>query len=382
MNSLKFAGISHPYPVKHKRKVPFEPRIEVPADLSGRLLEIGRLDQELDRFILGEQDCLDLLTDAISANIHQSVHLEGNPLGLSEVRKLTSDSMAGHDASTRNRYRREILNHVPVWTAPKKWDTPWTLDSIRRLHSTLFAGVDDKESVGNFRKGPMGVYSDKKEELFVAAPPGSIEEELKSLLDWANTQAGGFAPVVAAGVFFHEFESIHPFDDGNGRTGRVLYHVYMQNHGFPNSYLCKIESKLIHDPELYYRILGWTDHSGSYRELVDFFTDALLESYREAVSDFRSKDLLSRDIDETSKRLLAQAKRRGGSFSLLEARGWVDARSDQTIRKHLNALTEMGALRAVGATKARRYRFVNPLADLGRGKENDLDGTQRQRRID
>jgi Fic family protein len=364
IRSIKFAGISHPYPVRHRRKVPFHPDIQVPADLSSRLLEIRRLDQELDRFILSERDYLGFLTDAISVNIHKSVQLEGNPLGLEEVRRLAHDSMLGGEVQTRNRYRREILNHLPIWMAPEAWNTPWTLESLQRLHLTLFSGVESDKHPGKFRTKPSAIYSDKDQELFIGAPPSAIEEELRSLLEWTNTRAGGFSPVVAASVFFHEFESIHPYEDGNGRVGRTLFHVYLQDHGLPNSHLCQVEAELVRDPELYYRVLGWTDHTGSYLELVDYFTDALLVSYQDAVGRFGSKDLLSHGLDENSKRLLARAKHAGAWFTVQQATTWLDSRSDQTVRRYLNELVELGALRSRGMTRSKRYRFADPLADV------------------
>ena len=185
-----------------------------------------------------------------------------------------------------------------------------------------------------------------------------MAEELSSLLEWVNRRCGVYFPIVGAAVFFHEFESIHPFEEGNGRTGRTLFHLLLEELGLPNSRYCKVEKYLIQDPELYYRILGWTDHKGSYLELVDYFTDALLLSYREAVKTLSEKDLLTHDLDEISRRLLVQARRTPGWFSVREASAWIGGRSDQTIRSHLNGLVMRGALRAVGETRSRRYRFV------------------------
>jgi Fic family protein len=168
---------------------------------------------------------------------------------------------------------------------------------------------------------------------------------------------------VGAAVFFHEFESIHPFQEGNGRTGRVLFHAYLQNSGLANAYRCKVEAELIQDPELYYLILGWTDHSESYTELVEYFTEALLRSYLKAVEVYRKKDITPK-LDPAELALVRMAKRSPSWFTLKEATLLIPGRSEQTVRKRLNALTEMQVLHSIGNTRARRYRFADPLADV------------------
>ena len=360
MNQDKYAHCVHPYPVRHRRKVPFSPEVEVPSSMVERLVEIRNLDHELDRFILSEQDSLDVMVEALSVNIHQSVKLEGNPLALWEVSRVTRVTLSDRAFRIKESSRREVRNHVFVWTNPERWALPWSLETVRALHATLFDGVDGDYRPGELTRKQMVVVSDKGEELFYGCVAGSVAEELASLFEWVNRRSGVYAPIVAAAVFFHEFESIHPFEEGNGRMGRTMFHLLLEMLGLPNSRFCQVEKYLIQDPELYYRILGWTDHKGSYLELVDYFTDALLLSYRDAVKILGEKDLLTHGLDETSRRLLVQARRTSGWFSVREASAWIGGRSDQTIRSHLNALVERGALKYIGETRSRRYAFSPP----------------------
>jgi len=216
---------------------------------------------------------------------------------------------------------------------------------------------------GILRSKPSAVFSDKDEELLVTAPPEHIRSELDALLDWVNRESLAMWPVAAAAVFFHEFESIHPFEEGNGRTGRVLFHAYLQNAGLANAYRCLVEAELIGDPELYYIILGWTDHSGSYTEIVDYFTAALSRSYEKAVQRFQSKDV-SPSLDSIDRMLARAAKQNRTWFSVRDATKFAGEWSEQTIRNRLNRLTEKQLLHSVGRTRARRYRFADPLADV------------------
>jgi len=356
------------YPVLHRRKVPFNPRIVSPTGLSRMAGELRKLDAELDRFILRPNDFLELIIETWSQNIHQSVHMEGNPLTLREVERVTGDSLRGLGTQYKDRDRQEILNHVIVLSDPGSWGPPWTIETITGLHRFLFAG-DPSVRAGELRtsvdaeEGTFGVWSPSNSQLlFRPAPAREVEEELSSLLEWRNTVAPVLFPAAAASVFFHEFESIHPFADGNGRLGRVLFHTYLQWEGLRNSNLCPIEPELTTDVDLYYRMLAWTDDRGEYSDLVEYFTEALLRSYETAVNRCSQRDSLSAALDEDAKRLLVRAKQKAGPFPAAEAATWVPSIGYLTLLKKLNHLVDEGVLEATGRTRSRRFRFVDPLA--------------------
>jgi Fic family protein len=359
----RYAHCVHPYPVRHKHKVPFEPKITVPPDFGARASRIIALDRRLDRFILAEPDYFRFVQEAVTSNLHISVQLEGNPLTLEQVKRLTRDSLRGQTPSTVSPAQREILNHLAVWFMPGELSLPWTVDTLRQVHASLMAGVDPGAMPGVLRSKPSAIYSSEGQELFITAPAEHIQTELEALLDWLNLESHALWPVVAASVFFHEFESIHPFEEGNGRTGRVLFHAYLQNAELVNAYRCLAEAELIRDPELYYLILGWTDYKGNYTELVDYFTDALLKSYEGAVRRYRMKDVTPR-LDDVASALVRMAKEGGTWFSVKQAAQVVPNRSEQTVRNRLNELAEMQILHSLGHTRARRYRFADPLADV------------------
>jgi len=352
----RFAHVQPTYPVHHKRKVPFSPKISVPATFPSQALEIRRLDNELDRFILSEQDYLTIVIDAFASNIHYSTKIECNPLPFEEVRRLTRDSFEGKATDNPGWPSQEIINHVASWQVPEYFGLPWSIEKVKRVHKILMDGVLPEDQQGTLRDHPSQI-EDAGVAYFFPAPPQYIGEELGALVDWTNDQAGAFDPVVAATVFFHEFESIHPFSNGNGRAGRTLFHVYLQNMGLPNAHLCRIEQQILSDPNMYYSLLAWTDQTGSYTELIEYITEAILAAYRSAVSQLGSMNLLGRDLDENAKRILIRAKRQHEWFTLAQASSWVQGITEQTVRKHLNHLTTLGALEKQGRTRATKSRF-------------------------
>ncbi len=356
------------YPVRHKRKVPFDPDIRVPREYAKRVHRIKELDFELDRFILTDKDYADLAMDAYISNVHWTTKVEGNPLHEDEVRKITLSTFGkGTDSMELPAGpKQEIINHLTRLISPGEIGDPWDHTLIQTIHDFLLKDTGARFRKRSYRKNHASVCDSTGEETFITCPPGSIEEEMESLLKWMNESAAAYDSIVSATVFFHEFESIHPFADGNGRTGRCLFHLFLQNAGLPNSHLCKIEKQLLSDEELYYQLLAYTDDSRSYEVLIDFVSDAILKSYLDAHKNLSEKDLLSSDLDEVSKRLLKVAKRRDEWFSVSEAVKWVSNTGAQTVRNKLNHLVEIGALEKVGRTQSCRYHIRNSLDDVRR----------------
>jgi Fic family protein len=359
------------YPVRHKRKVPFRPEVALTDEVAAGNRDILRLESELEGFILTTRDHLDLISEAFTSNIHLSTKLEGNPLTREQVGRVTGGVIqSGSFRDATDFPTQEVINHVAAYLSPEL-APPWDVGDVCDIHALLMGG-DRRAAPGKLRTKRAAVTSTSGEELFIPAPPEHVGAELESLLEWLNTAGKGSYPVIAGAIFFHEFESIHPFGDGNGRCGRTLFHLYLQFNGLPNSRLCLIERSVVGDAERYYDLLAGTDFTGDYGNLVEHFTGAVHDSYVDAVERFRKRDLLSGDLDGISRRLLATARRHRFWFDLETARAWLGDVSDFRLRSRLNGLVEMGALAEKGATRGKRYRFTDPLERVMEGLRDHM----------
>lgn len=345
-------------PVRHRRKVPFQPRISIELSTKKVLQEIRNIDRELDRFILSATDYLELVTEAYASNIHWSTKLEGNPLSEEEVVRLTRRTFSGCEEKNPGP-QQEIVNHLYGHFLKDRLKLPWSSGTIRTVHSMLTEGTGTEGVPGEFRRTHASVF-DADREAFIACPPEHIEDEIGSLMIWLNSSGQALEPLVCSTVFFHEFESIHPFQDGNGRVGRTMFHLLLQETGMRNAKLCKIDQHLLRNPTTYYDLLAYADESGSYAELIDYFSLCVMEAYQEALGKYQGKDLLSKGLDEGTIRLVQKARSSGAEFTLKEAAGWVEGVGEQTVRARLNHLVDLGVLRREGRTAATRYRFLDP----------------------
>ncbi|OPY31323.1 MAG: Fic/DOC family protein [Methanomassiliicoccales archaeon PtaU1.Bin124] len=349
-------------PVRHKRKVPFGPEIMVSPDLNNRILRIRELDFELDRFVLMEKDYAELVLDAYSTNIHWSTKIEGNPLTQDEVRRVTRKTLVDGNVETQAGPIQEIVNHLLLFLNKEIVNQKWDKEFICFMHELLLQNTKTNVNIGEYKKTENDIQ-EKGETVFRTCPSQHVEEEMGSLLNWIMEKGPAYDPIVAASVFFHEFESIHPFEDGNGRLGRTLFHLYLINHGLKKSNLCKIDFELLKNAPLYYNILAYTDETGDYLPLTEMFSIAVLNSYEVAISSLSGKNLLSSSLDESSKRIIQMAKKIGTWFSIKEAVTWVDTLGEQPVRDRLKHLVELGVLESRGKTKGLRFRFKIPFTN-------------------
>jgi len=366
---------SYPYifeidvsPVRHMRKVPFLPCARVPDAFAKKARRIRELDIELSRFVLKPSDYLRLIEEAFASNVHWSTALEGNPLSLDEVRRITRNSFSGQLKESPDGPTQEVINHLLVLLYPELFRLPWDKKKICSINQLLLMDTEQLAEEGVYRKVRSAIREGDSE-VFLPAPPEHIEEEMSALLDWINHSSTAYDPVIGATVLFHEFESIHPFEDGNGRTGRSLFHIYLQCNGLNNSHLCRFDEQLLRDKDLYYQILMYTDYAAKekkcdYHEILDYFTEAILASYELAVTALASKDLLTQQLDEASSRILVKARERREWFTRSEAKSWVQGLGEQTVGARLSELVEKGIIETKGETRARRFRFRDPMQEL------------------
>ena len=350
------------YPVRHGKKDPFYPMLSLDVGIRSMMSEIRDLDDALGRYMLSERDYYDLVLDAYSSNIHWSTKIEGNRMTFEEVRSLATEFTAGKTVESPNGPTQEILNHLG-FLFQDNLAMPWTVDTVLGVHRILMKGVGQAEP-GAIRSTDVSAVGSDGTEFFITCPKGSVREELESLIDWVNTSP--FGDIVTAVLFFHEFESIHPFEDGNGRTGRVLFQVLLEQLGLENSGLCRIEERMLGDPGTYYDLMAYTDQTGNYTPLVRYATEAILSAYREAVEKFSEKDRL-RDMDENT-RLTAIRARKAGTFTLQDAMGRMPS-SESSVRKRLDTLVDAGLLEKAGRTRSMRYVFLDPFRTVRQGME-------------
>lgn len=177
---------------------------------------------------------------SLQAEAQSTSALEGTYAPLSEVLTADKDKPASQDL-------REILNYVRMADAAFQWiedGRPLTVSVLSELQAILVRGTrSENKSSGAVRDHLVVVGRREDADLdalpvhaarFVPSPPGcDFQAKLQDLLDWLSDKdiAKEIDPVVAAALAHYQFETLHPFNDGNGRIGRLLIVVQLQLQG-------------------------------------------------------------------------------------------------------------------------------------------------------
>jgi len=163
-------------------------------------------------------------------------------------------------------------------------DFPLSLRFLRELHRELMsqARASQYANPGEFRQTQNWIGGTCPDNAhFVPPPPAEMHRSLGELEKYM-VQEDDTLTIIKAGILHAQFETIHPFLDGNGRTGRMLITFYLWHQHFLENPVLFLSSYFKKYQQLYYEKL--TDyHNGQVAAWIDFFLDGVIEISKEAV---------------------------------------------------------------------------------------------------
>lgn len=258
---------------------------------------------------------------------------------------------------------------------------PLTHETLHRWQVHALRGRSDLRDVGRYRThvGPMQIVSGRMHvpKVHFEAPPSvGVEREMERFLAWFNGDAGHGGPstLARAGIAHLHFESIHPFEDGNGRVGRAiaekaLAQCLSRRAGRP--VWCPIASALLARRGEYYAELGAASRSNDITRWLAWFAGIVLEAQARAIDDIHfiieKSSMLARLQDQLNARqtkvLLRMMREGSGGFEggMTAGKYMAIARtSPATTTRDLGELVALGALERVGAKRSTRYDLAMP----------------------
>ena len=145
-----------------------------------------------------------------------------------------------------------------------------------------------KGTTGGFRRSPGTVLKNERSGEIVFVPPQSavdISRLMGQLEEFINSELpADLDPMVAMAIVHHQFESIHPFPDGNGRLGRIINVLYLCKAGLLNIPILYISRYIVRNKTDYYRLLQTTRDTGEWEPWVIFILQAVAETARDTTA--------------------------------------------------------------------------------------------------
>lgn len=153
---------------------------------------------------------------------YESNAIEGNSLTLKDVTFILMENLVPKGKDLREVYETRNTRRANELLFTNKIKI--TIKDIIKLHSVL---VEDTDVQKGFKKFPNVLLMRNVK----TTPPEKVDEEMEKLVKWYNKVKGREHPIRIASEFHGIFERIHPFEDGNGRTGRILINaILLENH--------------------------------------------------------------------------------------------------------------------------------------------------------
>lgn len=346
---------------KPSTKAGFDPNVALTANLRGPALSIVRQDGLLDEVRRQGLERLHrlMLERTRLGNLVSSHQIENLPLTLQAAQRAL-DTRKGA-TPVEDDFLRFTTVYDDMHERERSKLPKMSVKTICTLHKILFGngGALDAGTPGELKTVDNGVKDEATGMMtFHATPWQDTDAELEALCAWYHGPAQEIPPPVAAGLFFVEFEAIHPFPDGNGRLGRLLNLVALRHFGCDNAFLVPVDARFRAHRERYYAALQATNLGKNYHVWLRFFLDQLGRAYEEA----NRRDVYQRVLDlptRPSSRAVLQ-------WALARPDDEVFARGDYpnpmglsegAISQALRELADLGLLTSQGAKRWTRYRL-------------------------
>lgn len=261
----------------------FQPKYNISDLLLSNIKEIAVLAAELNSCSFPKTVLTDFEKKANSLSAHASTSIEGNPLPLSEVKKI----LKSRPQNIRET-QREVLNYNHILEKLnekiKRGQLDIHLHFICDVQKEVTTGLITKTRCGKLRTEPVFV-NDPRSGKTIYWPPDHQEADklMKDLVKFIKEKRGSIEPLILAGLFHKQFVIIHPFIDGNGRTARLVTKALLADMGLNTFNLFSFENYYNKNVSAYFQNVGVL---GNYYEIVmtidftkwlEYFTGGIID---------------------------------------------------------------------------------------------------------
>lgn len=260
----------------------FRPKYTITDQLLAYIKRINNLVNELNNRRFPSVVLLELERNAREVSSFASTSIEGNPLPLTEVKKILK-AKPDHIRDSE----REILNYnQALQELNKKLEEDkitLSVQFILKIQGQVVQGLLPKSEIGQLREKPV-VVNDPRTGQSVYFPPEvkDVKPLMEDLVEFTNNREA-IDPLILAGIFHKQMVIIHPFLDGNGRTTRLVTKVLLASMGLNTFNLFSFENYYNQNVTRYFQTVG---EFGNYYDLVrkidftpwlEYFTEGIID---------------------------------------------------------------------------------------------------------
>ena len=327
--------------------------------------EIGEVIGEVKSYQLTGKALARLELDARQLSTHASTSIEGNPLALTDVKRVLKSNKQ-HIRDTE----REVLNYNQalqvLYRSVRKGTFKLNISTLEKTQKRVVDGLmDDPADCGRLRQAPVLIRNPRKIDEVVFIPPDAkdVKGLTSELMSFINRSIGKVDLIVLAGLFHRQCVIVHPFIDGNGRATRLLTTAILGKAGLDLFEIFSFENYYNQNITRYFKAVGL---EGDYYDLeaeidftqwLEYFADGILDEL------LRLRKLLPAQLEprprlEGHHQQVLEYITEHGSISQREY-GAISSRSLASRKVDFEKLIELEMIEAKGAGRGTYYVMKN-----------------------
>ncbi len=338
----------------------FKPNYQLNNILLNNIIKIKNVISELNNQKFPELILAKFEKDSYAISAHASTSIEGNPIPLTDVRKILKNTPL-HIRDTEKEilnYNKALLYLNTLVSKPK----PITNAFICTTQSIVIEGLMEKKNIGTYRVDPV-VVNDPRKRKIAYIPPNANEVTLlmNELIGYLEKEYNTIDPLLLAGIFHKQFVVIHPFMDGNGRTTRLVTKYLLARMGLDTFQLFSFENYYNQNVTKYFNSVGVLGDYYDIKDKIDFtdwliyFTDGIIDEL------LRVQKLLKGSITPSRlteyEKVIVEYMKKNGSISKSEYKKITD-RAHSTQILDFKRLVDKNIITRQGKGKATYYTLV------------------------
>jgi Fic family protein len=340
----------------------FEPKYSISPKLLENIKRIGVIIAELNRHSFDQLVLVKLERRAREVSSHSSTSIEGNPLPLTDVKRI----LRSRPAHIRDS-EREVLNYNQALelldTRIKTNSVQFDLSLMLLVQKIVTDGLVNPFDNGKLRQKPVFVNNPRlKKTVYWPPDHGDVPELMTNLIDFVVANKNGLDPLILAGIFHKQFVIIHPFIDGNGRTARLLTKVLLANLGLNTFNLFSFENYYNQNVSKYFEQVGVLGDYYKLRDAIDFtgwleyFADGIIDELLRVSKLLESESASPATTLQPYHQAVLRHIEKHGFITDREYANLTD-RAKPTRNQDFHKLIELGVIERHGKGKATYYKL-------------------------
>jgi Fic family protein len=349
-----------------------------PIRLDGLLRRMSEADRALGRLdgiaiMLPRQELF--LYMYVRKEAVLSSQIEGTQSTLDDLLRFETDAAAGKPIDDI----REVSSYVDamLYGLERMKELPLSLKLLREVHARLLRdGRGAMKSSGEFRRSQNWLGGTRPgNAIYVPPPVSELATCLDALEKFMHEEVTGLPPLLKAGLLHVQFESIHPFLDGNGRLGRLLITLFLCARGVLRQPLLYLSLYFKTHRADYYRLLQEVRERGTWEAWLEFFLDGVAQTADQAF-DAATRIVALFKADRERIAAGARAATALRVHEVLQASPYATQQlitlrtgiSHPAVNNALSQLTKLGVLEEItGRKRERVFAYRRYLDILGEG---------------